>query len=205
MTRFMFSLLITLMTLTAYSQKDVTKFLGIPVDGTKTQMIQKLKAKGFVCKSWKEGTLAGKFNGQDVNLHIVTNDNKVWRIVVEEKTPWNETDIKIRYNKLCQQFENNSKYIPYSYNQYIPDGEYLYLNLLTNRKRYQATFFQKSSLSNEELFKTNPTMTSAQIAELAHKISKNKLVWFTISELAGDFYIFIYYDNTYNQANGEDL
>ncbi|WP_417178871.1 hypothetical protein [Barnesiella intestinihominis] len=30
-----------------YAQKDVTKFLGIPVDGTKTAMIQKLKAKGF--------------------------------------------------------------------------------------------------------------------------------------------------------------
>ena len=30
-----------------YAQKDVTKFLGIPVDGTKSAMIQKLKAKGF--------------------------------------------------------------------------------------------------------------------------------------------------------------
>ena len=32
---------------TAYAQKDVTKFLGIPVDGTKAAMIQKLKNKGF--------------------------------------------------------------------------------------------------------------------------------------------------------------
>lgn len=28
-----------------YAQKDVTKFLGIPVDGTKTAMIQNLKPK----------------------------------------------------------------------------------------------------------------------------------------------------------------
>lgn len=39
MTRFIFSLLITLMTLTTYAQKDVTKFLGIPVDGTKAEKI----------------------------------------------------------------------------------------------------------------------------------------------------------------------
>lgn len=31
----------------AFAQKDVTQFLGIPVDGTKTEMVQKLKAKGF--------------------------------------------------------------------------------------------------------------------------------------------------------------
>ena len=36
-----------LLSAVAFAQKDVTKFLGIPVDGTKTQMIQKLKAKGF--------------------------------------------------------------------------------------------------------------------------------------------------------------
>ena len=29
-------------------EKDVTKFLGIPVDGYKPAMIEKLKAKGFV-------------------------------------------------------------------------------------------------------------------------------------------------------------
>ena len=30
-----------------YAQQDVTKFLGIPVDGSKSDMIQKLKAKGY--------------------------------------------------------------------------------------------------------------------------------------------------------------
>ena len=30
-----------------YAQKTVTKFLGIPVDGTKTAMIQQLEAKGY--------------------------------------------------------------------------------------------------------------------------------------------------------------
>ena len=30
-----------------YAQEGVIKFLGIPVDGTKQEMIQKLKSKGF--------------------------------------------------------------------------------------------------------------------------------------------------------------
>ena len=32
---------------TLRAQTDVTRFLGIPVDGSKTEMIQKLKEKGF--------------------------------------------------------------------------------------------------------------------------------------------------------------
>lgn len=31
-----------------FAQKDVTKFMGIPIDGFKPEMIQKLKEKGFV-------------------------------------------------------------------------------------------------------------------------------------------------------------
>ena len=33
-----------------FAQKDLTKFLGIPVDGSKTQMRQKLFAKGYTLK-----------------------------------------------------------------------------------------------------------------------------------------------------------
>ena len=38
--------------LAMYAQKDVTKFLGIPVDGTKSEMIKKLKEKGFTESSY---------------------------------------------------------------------------------------------------------------------------------------------------------
>ena len=43
MKRLIFSLLISLITISAFAKKDVTKFLGIPVDGTKSEMIQKLR------------------------------------------------------------------------------------------------------------------------------------------------------------------
>ena len=55
----------------AFAQKDVTQFLGIPVDGTKTEMVQKLKAKGFKYNSTYDW-LEGEFNGREVVLLIAT-------------------------------------------------------------------------------------------------------------------------------------
>ena len=78
-----------------YAQKDVTKFLGIPVDGAKTAMIQKLKAKGFQYNSSGD-YLTGEFNGRNVLLKVVTNNNKVYRIAVTDAKNSNETDIKIK-------------------------------------------------------------------------------------------------------------
>ena len=43
----MFFVLLLTVTISAFGQSDVTKFLGIPVDGFKSEMIQKLKEKDF--------------------------------------------------------------------------------------------------------------------------------------------------------------
>ena len=48
----------------SYAQNEVTQFLGIPVDGSKSEMIQKLKAKGFRYDSELD-CLKGEFNGRD--------------------------------------------------------------------------------------------------------------------------------------------
>ena len=37
------------------------------------------------------------------------------------------------------------------------------------------------------------------------EVVSKKSVWFTISEFQGKYYISMFYDNVYNQANGEDL
>ncbi len=92
-------------------KKDVTKFLGIPVDGTKAEMIQKLKEKGFSEDPQLEDTLLGEFNGSNVRVTVQTNKNKVCRINVWNFGGLSETTAKIRFNHLCLQFENNPKYI----------------------------------------------------------------------------------------------
>lgn len=100
-------LLLLLITSTSvFAQKEVTKFLGIPVDGYKTEMIQKLKAKGYTYNSTTD-CLEGEFNGRDVEIAVVTNNNKVYRIFVADKYSVDESQIKIRFNNLCQQFSNN--------------------------------------------------------------------------------------------------
>ena len=53
----LFFILLVIYGLAMYAQqRDVTKFLGIPVDGTKREMRQKLKAKGFRWNMEKEPT-----------------------------------------------------------------------------------------------------------------------------------------------------
>lgn len=90
------------------TQNDVTTFLGIPVDGYKPQMIQKLKSKGFVIEQGVDA-LTGEFNGTNVNVFIVTNNNKVYRIMLCDAITQDEANIKIRFNKLVSQFEKKSK------------------------------------------------------------------------------------------------
>lgn len=174
--------------LVANAQREVTKFLGIPVDGTKTAMIQKLKAKGFTSTAFDREILKGEFNGRQVNLHIVTNNRKVWRIMVANVSTVTETDIKINFNKLYQQFLNNPKYVEAVPNQSIPESENISYEMTVHNKRYEADFFQKSSKDSNESV-----------------VDENRVVWFTIAENFGKYYICMYYDNGYNQANGEDL
>lgn len=168
-----------------HAQNDVTRFLGIPVDGSKQEMIQKLKEKGFT--EYGNDFLRGEFNGAEVLLNVVTNNRKVYRIMVSDLSEVSETDIKIRFNNLCLQFLNNSKYAPSSLDQTIPDDENIHYEI--NKKRYEATFYQISP---------NDTTVEQRF---------NRLVWFMISEgVKYDTYrICMFYDNVKNQANGEDL
>ena len=164
-----------------YAQKDVTEFLGIPVDGTKQQMIEQLKAKGFVYDS-QEDVLNGEFNGEEVSISIQTQGNKVWRVVVIDKNSRDETQIKIRFNELVSQFENNESYLEYIapsfvlafkegmiqrgflseeeapeifddflYDQTISDDENIGNGIMLEKKQYEAVFHQLSKSIDKDL------------------------------------------------------
>ena len=208
------------------AQNDVTKFLGIPVDGNKSDMISKLKSKGFKQSPYDEDVLIGEFNGKDVNVYIITNNNKVCRIMVCDENTMDEVSIKIRFNRLCDQFENNSKYVNLlDEDQKIKEHEDISYEMLVNKKRYGAIFYQVpdttaasytedfqsmifSKYSKEQLENPSEEITQDLIEMAAmYTIDKvrKKPVWFIISELDGEYYITMYYDNEYNRANGEDL
>lgn len=131
--------------LTMLAQKDITKFMGIPVDGFKKDMIQKLKAKGFEYDN-EIDLLTGEFNGEKVNIFIATQSNKVWRIVVADAIERNEHDIKIRFNNLYDQFNDNPKYVPkLEDNDYISEDINLAYEMKVRNKRFEAGFMQMTN------------------------------------------------------------
>ena len=185
MKKLLIVLLVSVYSVMSFAQeKDVTKFLGIPVDGTKSAMIAKLKAKGFVSSFFREDVLSGVFNDYKVFISVVTNNQKVRRITVWDQFEISEADIKKRFNNLCYQFSNNDKYEALSKNHTIPSDEDISYNMIIGKK-YEAYFIQKT------------------IGDSSNSL--NKVVWFTISELNDKYRIIMYYDNVYNEANGEDL
>ena len=224
--------LFLLFSMTTMAQKDVTKFLRIPVDGTKNAMIQKLKEKGFKYNQTLD-QLTGEFNGSKVNLSIVTNNNKVYRIAVQDATPSSETDIKIRFNTLCYQFAKNEKYTSANSTGYtLSESENISYEMTVNKKRYEAVYFQVpdpalmdtlaiqqkakaillKSFTQEQL--DNPTeQQKEQIQKLLQDegtrifvdLLAKKSVWFMIDEKYGNYRILLFYDNEYNHADGEDL
>lgn len=215
-----------ILSIAAYAQTDVTKFLGIPVDGSKTAMIEKLKAKGFTHERVSgEDVLTGEFNGSEVNIFVVTNNNKVCRIMVCDAHPMDEGSIRIRFNTLCEQFRRNKKY--FSLDDYtIPEDENIGIEMITHNKKYDAVFYQapeitdSTAIANQLKEKLLRKYTQEQLAapteeikaeiikassELAFDLMSKKSVWFRIMNDGLRYYISMFYDNEYNRAQGEDL
>lgn len=213
-----------------FAQKDVTKFLGIPVDGSKSEFRQKLIKKGFKYDRAND-RLTGRFNGQDVNVYIGTNNDKVYRVYVADKNYRDEAGIKIRFNNLVSQFLNNDKYIGEDYS--LSEDIDISYEMMVHKTRFDAHFYQvpEEYAHYVELAQAQDTTTLLQnISEILRKYytdeeietlsneeirntliiditnsSVKKSVWFMISEYYGEYYISMYYDNVYNMANGEDL
>ena len=194
MRKFLTLLAMIAISASVFAQKEVTKFMGIPVDGSPTEMIKKLKAKGFTTDEdfmqavelglidWDgPEVLTGRFNGERVRVYIVVETNKVWRIALKDKKDRDETQIKIRFNTLVRQFEGNGKYVPLVDEQTIADDEDISYQMTVNKKQYQAGFVQKGEDGMVDL---------------------KRIVWFTIGE---GYEIEMFYDNKYNQADGSDL
>lgn len=247
MKRIITFLLFTVACITSQAQIDSTlvqkleeadlrpQFLGIPVDGTKDDMISALKAKGFKYDELYDH-LKGQFNGKDVTVLIRTNHDIVDRICVDYVTA-DESQIIIQYNRLLSQFQNNSKYVELVDNKSIDSKEDISYELIVNNKTYQAAFvyypidFSLKKLS--ELYKAKWLLSKTQNYEgmPLEDISEEQLealekyteenwdsifqlimmstwpnsVWFDMSRSGSKYSITIFYDNKANEPNGEEL
>jgi hypothetical protein len=165
-----------------FAQKNVTTFLGIPIDGTSKDMIQKLKDKGFTY-SHKEDALLGLFNGETVAIDIHTQGDKVWRLVIEDMTTRSEEQIIARFNALVKQFEDDSNYMPYEARQSIRQDENLAYDMSERGLIYRAGFYQKGD---------------------SWRIKDERFVWFMIVKIYSRYKIVMYYENGYNEEPIEE-
>ena len=198
MRKFLTLLAMIAISASVFAQKEVTKFMGIPVDGSPTEMVKKLKTKGFktdegYMRDVKVGlidwdgpeVLTGHFNGTKVRVFLGVEQNKVRRIYLADKKTRDETQIKIRFNTLVRQFEGNGKYVPYDVDeQTIADDEDISYQMTVNKKQYEAYFLQKCEDGT---------------------VDEKRSVWFKISQRFDGYCICMYYDNEYNRADGSDL
>lgn len=224
---------ILIMCSTVFGQSEGTlKFLGIPVDGSKSEMVAALKDKGFRYDS-NSGFLVGDFNGMESHIGIVENHGKVYRVVVFDANTSDEGQIRIRFNNLIHQFENsNDKYYYINQNDKIPEDEDISYEISVNNKQYSAEFIYNPLYGNDELrnrlvneaveeiklssekkgityeeFYSDKDLYNQLVSSVTDKIiqmSKGS-VWFKIFEHYGKYFIGIYYDNLINKPNGEDL
>ena len=180
MKRFLITFLFALITITTIAQESNTiKFLGIPVDGTKKEMISKLQAKGYIYDAVSDA-LFGEFNGTDAVISVHTVNNRVWRIAIgDADMNSDEANIKIRYNRLFEQLSNNGKY-EVADGSTIGEKEDISYEMIVHEKRYEAAFAFKDK-------------------------SIHGFVWYMIAEQYGKYGIVMFYENLDNAANGDDL
>ena len=220
------SFFMALLAVVMFAQKDVTTFLGIPVDGTKSEMMKNLISKGFEVVP-EEEFLKGEFNGTDVQVYIGTNNNKVYRIMLCDADYRSEANIKVRFNTLIEQFKSNKRYL--SLDDYtISDDVDISYEMNINNKEFGAIFYQNPDVEKIDTVAIQEALrekmlvkyTKEQLENPTEEIKKElallgveymleyiekKPVWFKISTFRGEYYITMYYDNAYNRANGEDL
>jgi hypothetical protein len=214
MKRFLTTLFVALASFVTVAQTtdDTTlKFLGIPVDGSKYEMIQKLQKKGFKYDRTND-MLTGKFNGKESNIYISENYGKVDRIFVADADVVSASQIIINYNNLLYQFKKNEKYAEIQENKPIPENENVSYEMSVRNKNYDAQFFLKPQFTDEEkqefAAKAEEIDDEDALGELLMGTLTDKItgmVWFRIAEYRGNYYICLYYDNLKNRPNGEDL
>ena len=182
------SVLLAFIAFVGFAQNNVAlKFLGIPIDGSKAQFGARLVNKGFTYVSAQD-YYKGEFNGSKVDVFLHTNHNKVDRVYVAFPSV-DEEEIRIKYNRLLDQFNKNDKYVDLSFNEKIPQKEDISHEMLVNNKRYQASFCYFDKNRDPFVFldalvdEISVLFTEEQYIALKEFAKKNKGIEFGFDEL----------------------
>lgn len=171
-----FSIVLLMMASLAVPAQKATVFMGVKVDGSKSDVVRKLKSAGF-SDGTKPYDLTGEVNGKMSEVSILTHKGKVWRIEVRDYSPYASADDAVRrYNRLIDVFRKDNSYTEYEQNPYTSETERTFFEEYIREGFYYAEFFQRS---RPELYE--------------------RLVSFQIVEDADEYRIVTCYDNIHNR------
>jgi len=198
--------LLMLLTLSLNAQDNVMKIMGIPIDGSKSEMIDKLQEKGFAPEQVlidlenaqnevvrqggeiPEGRIRerdgeyfmnGYFDGKDSKVIVVSYNKKVYQVMVVIDSPYNELNAKIQFDLYVEQL--SKKYtLFYNFAEDILDKD-LTMPFDNPIKAVFTTAYDESD-------KPHGMIT----LEMSHPRYK-------------EFYLAFRYYNMDNMPNGEDL
>ena len=132
----------------------VTKFMGIPVDGTKEDMLVALEGKGF--KRGEDDKLRGEFYGDECVLEVLTKNRKVGCISVcvpiLNKDPYSpERWARFRYGYVLLRYINNAYYRPFHDQTFEAEIDNHVFSLLGSYPLDKSLFHQFGVCSNGSL------------------------------------------------------
>ena len=107
MKRLLFVILVLLAVVS--NAQEVIDFMGIPIDGSVSEMVSKLQEKGFR-KTDKPGTLEGLIDDTPVQLDIHVSKGKVYEINICYDVEDDRTQIVQCINNLVGKCKGNPKY-----------------------------------------------------------------------------------------------
>ena len=199
--------LLMLLTLSLNAQDNVMKFMGIPIDGSKSEMIEKLQKKGFAPEQVEidlekeeddyiraggeisegrvrerdgEYFMHGYFDGKRCNVIISSYNNKVYQIMVVIEDSYNELNGKVQYNLYVERL--NKKYTnPIDYDFSIDLDKDLSAPFENNIRAFFTAAYDDQERPHGMV-----------TIELSHPRYK-------------EFFIAIRYYNADNMPNGDDL
>ena len=223
----------TMLTVQTITGAQTTRFLGIPVDGPKSEMVQKLIEKVYNYHA-DEDYFTGFYFGSPVYLFIQTVNGKVSRVVVYDIPQRSEDEIRDRFNLVYDKFKMSSRYTQYQSDTKIAEKESIARKMRQHKKLYKAVFNQvkeepanpqnivlasqapeEGETINERLLNDDYTERRRRIHAKAlahineHVVESNETnlnkVWFAISEKFGKFALILFYDNIANLLDEERL
>ena len=202
------------------TDEKALKFMGIPIDGSKDDMVAALMEKGFK-QDWGDEYLTGIFNGENVKVFISTNHGIVDRIRVVYPSTNDSNDTRVKFNTLLSKMNRNAKYVSVSPRPEIPAGESVGLISYGDSKHYDTAYFFLMPDADQAQWKgefnaaykkkyTKPVkdLSYDELEEVLFclptriRSAISGIVWLAITNVD---HINIYYDNLQNRPRGEDL